>query len=30
MAPRTPAIIGMTSLLPEGWPRTGVPETQDG
>ena len=28
MAPRTPAIIGMTSLFPEGWPITGEPETR--
>ena len=28
MAPRTPAIIGMTSLLPERRPITGEPETR--
>ena len=28
MAPRTPAIIGMTSLFPERWAITGEPETR--
>ena len=28
MAPRTPPIIGMTSLFPERWPITGEPETR--